>query len=238
MKSLLKYCPSCCSVWLIIVPILLFFNSCQHNPLPIPAHVPADCPIITVPKDPNLGYYLVDGKDYWFGDAVFNPKNNNEFVFKEAFITSNENWLCTYNIISKQKKVLLKTRAIFYTPIWNAQGWIVFMGTKGEIWKIKENGDSLSQLTNDALEKGKPVCSPDGNKIAFFVTTDSGGVIRIIDIKGNFIKDLDSVGGYYNWAPMANKIATRSYLGIPNVPDGQNIILILIQNNIHCCKSL
>jgi Tol biopolymer transport system component len=52
-------------------------------------------------------------------------------------------------------------------PDWSPDGeWIAFESA-GQIWKVKPNGDSLTEITTNVAHKFSPVWSADGNAIAY-----------------------------------------------------------------------
>lgn len=101
-------------------------------------------------------------------------------------------------------------RFVLWVPVanstrWSPKGdWIVFHSS-AQIYKIKTNGDSLTQLTFSG-RNFFPNWSPNGSKIAYWKSTpvDSNGVwIMNADGSDNkFIVD----GGFPSWSPDGSKI--------------------------------
>lgn len=154
----------------------------------------------------------------------FNPNNAAEIVFTtgDSVITSGDN-LYTLNLNTGQKKYLANN--VWYQPKWSVKNWIVFNRAGSQLWKIKSNGDSLTQLTF-SNENYDPEWSPDGEKLVYRQVI--GSVYSIMITTANGYK-LDSItNAFYgkgSWAPNNTKIAT-----IYNASTGHNIGLIDLQS--------
>jgi hypothetical protein len=114
---------------------------------------------------------------------MFNPNNDNEFVYlKRPYYDFWE--LYTYNVVSKEKK-LLHSGIIWYQPQWGKNDWILFCQDDKNIYKIKSNGDSLTQLTllNNLHH---PIWNYDGTK--FLAFTEASNLFSLLfDTNGNIL---------------------------------------------------
>ncbi|MCB0853106.1 MAG: hypothetical protein KDD63_12855, partial [Bacteroidetes bacterium] len=122
--------------------------------------------------------------NYNYLDGCFNPRNSNQIAFIRwntqsiPFVFE----LCSYDFC-KDKLVVLTDKA-FSRPDWSVKGWIVFKGPGSQIWKIKSNGDSLTQLTMVPNENfNRPTWNNSGTK--FLV--GSWTVKIIYDENGDFL---------------------------------------------------
>jgi Tol biopolymer transport system component len=125
-------------------------------------------------------------------------------------------------------------------PSWSSTGWIAITTFPDyQIWKIKSNGDSLTQVTHDPGTHYYPVWSPDGKRIIFSYNSHA----RFIDPQGNLIHDMsDSVGflGGNVWSADGRKIMAVNYCidgntyetaptkyggSIPWFPDSRHMLL-------------
>jgi len=77
--------------------------------------------------------------------------------------------------------------------------WLAF-SISGSLYKVKENGDSLTQLTLNATDY-RPSWSPDGNKIAYV-----NGGIRAFDVRDSTIMNLVPYGDYPSWHPNSTEV--------------------------------
>lgn len=156
--------------------------------------------------------------------SCFNPNNAAEIVFTtgDSIITSGNN-LYTLNLNTGQKIYLANN--VWFQPKWSVKNWIVFNRVGSQIWKIKSNGDSLTQLTF-MNENYDPEWSPDGEKLVFRQVI--GSMYYIMITTANGVK-LDSItNAYYGdgaWSPNNTKIAT-----VFNASTGHNIGLIDLQS--------
>ena len=226
MKSLLKRIRTKKGYILLVFLSGVLLSGCKKHPVePMPGITLADCPTLPPPKDPNIGYYIYTRHNS-FNWPRYNPVNKDEFLCIEQNDSNYDNWLVVYNMITKKRKTLCLVHQYVQPAAWGAQGWIAFMGINGQLWKIRGNGDSMTQLTNERYAPVFPDWSPDGNKLAYINQTSSTDcTIRIIDKDGNYIKDIDSVGTFFNWSPITNKIATYSLPTSRHLPSGGNILL-------------
>ena len=156
--------------WLLIVVIVLL-TGCRKDPeIEVKQNVVADCGCGFVcedfPKsDSWLGYTTFStGTQYL--SPKFNPTNDNEFVYLRV----DENWnnaeLVKVDLTDMSEIVLLNTHYFSAEPIWNNDHWIVFSGINSQVWKMKDNGSDLTQLTfgNGAQN---PYFNTDGSVIYY-----------------------------------------------------------------------
>jgi Tol biopolymer transport system component len=86
------------------------------------------------------------------------------------------------------------------TPDWSPDGKWLALGGGAQIYKIKANGDSLTQLTFEG-RNFFPHWSPDGKKIAYdsnYLDARGANVIWIMDANGENKKDI-SIHGVGEW---------------------------------------
>jgi Tol biopolymer transport system component len=122
------------------------------------------------------------------------------------------------------------------SPSFSPDGeWIVFCWS-AQIWKIKEDTDSLTQLTSSG-SNFFPRWSPDGKLISHDKTTDSMGV-WIINSDGAPVKHIYIYGRYPSWNPSGDKILFVGYNGgggsIASIDTtGENFNRILKESDIN-----
>jgi hypothetical protein len=76
----------------------------------------------------------------------FNPNNSNELVFRLYENTGDQFFLLVkYNFSTQEKETIFQGDFAF--PKWSKKDWILFSQSDFNIYKIKSNGDSLTQLT-------------------------------------------------------------------------------------------
>jgi hypothetical protein len=118
-----------------------------------------DKPIPTVPNNntecyefeglPVLTYFYKKGNQYQ--TPYFNPNNVNEFVYNFRNYELDESKLMKYNLQTGVKTELANNVKIISQPKWSRKGWVAFdnvYSANYQIWITKDNGDSLTQITN------------------------------------------------------------------------------------------
>lgn len=84
--------------------------------------------------DTNIVYY-----------PAYNPYNDNEFIYVNKI--SNVRYLYRYNMVTNEK-LLIGTFPKVLSFDWGRNDWILLEIGDNNVWKMKSNGDSLSQLTS------------------------------------------------------------------------------------------
>jgi len=190
--------------------IFLMFYSCKKD-VPLKEETYVDCnPILPCNKVTIGGGHKLVGYTNFVGIPHFNPNNDNEFSFLER-TDSSLLALYTFDLISKEKK-LLHTSKIWYSPQWGKNDWILFGQNDANIYKIKSNGDSLTQLTNLG-NLHHPIWNQYGNKFLAF-TSASNMYSLIFDMNGSL---LDTI--YYGQTNTAdiqnpNYIVSNNYFKV------------------------
>lgn len=96
------------------------------------------------PAPVGFGYKLVCGGNC-YGAICVNPNNVNELLVFRGLDSIGGSGLVIYDLLNKTSRVIFQG-TIYYQPKWGINDWILFNYDE-EIWKIKSNGDSLTQLT-------------------------------------------------------------------------------------------
>jgi hypothetical protein len=87
-----------------------------------------------------------------FQTPYFNPNNSSEFIFNYRDYSLNEYKLIKFNIQTGIQTELANNVKIISQPKWSRKGWIAFdnvYNANYQIWVVKENGDSLNQMSID-----------------------------------------------------------------------------------------
>ncbi len=110
-------------------------------------------------------YSSVIPYDYYY--PCFNPINPEQLAYyrydNTVFNFASELWVVDF--CTGEKKMLADN--LLYGLDWSVKDWLVYTAADQNIWKIKSNGDSLTQLTFVGDFNRYPKWSPDGDKIAF-----------------------------------------------------------------------
>lgn len=206
---------------ILLVIYLAAFTGCRIDPkinLPL-----SDCPrleeLIASLDDPgefgngNDGFISADsGMTY----ADFVSDNSNEIVsYYSGYLTSYNSSLVKFNLVSKEFETIFENPEILSLPELSNTNWLIFTGSNYQIWKIKIDGDSLTQLTSNGVNF-EATWSPDGERFIYKQDYPIGTYNTIIaDKNGN---NLFSLNGNYKirqpaWSPDGRYIACSNYSG-------------------------
>lgn len=136
----------------------------------------------------GFGYKLVCGGNCYESICV-NPNNVNELVVSRGLDSIGGGGLVVYDLLNKTSRVIFKG-TVYYQPKWGINDWILFNYDE-EMWKIKSNGDSLTQLTFDTYNFS-PEWSRDCSKFTYrdhkikknIIATSEGVHLDTIDVGG------------------------------------------------------
>lgn len=106
----------------------------------------------------------------------FNPNNSFELLFASQEDAYGRSKLWKYNLVTKSKDLIYHGSVVFQ-PSWGRNGWILLNHLRGDVSKIKDNGDSLTLIRNSLLD-WHPKWDYEGKN--FIVMNDSSGTYRII----------------------------------------------------------
>lgn len=165
-----------------------------------PTHSDIECqPIEIQTPCSNCPEYVNNGAAY--GSPYFNPNNPNEFLY--AGSKESDRGIIKYNILDKTHQVIYKLTdeyTIASRAKWNNNDWILLVLKKDlnfNIWKIKSNGDSLTQLTftNKCFD---PEWNLSGDKFVYELGYTSPTISIIADENGQTLDTIQG-GTPYSW---------------------------------------
>ncbi|MCB9231241.1 MAG: hypothetical protein H6581_06245 [Bacteroidia bacterium] len=129
-------------------------------------------------------FYFVE--DFTFANPVFNPNN----PYEMAYIREDENKsgiedeIWTFNFCTGRAQKLADN--FYYNLDWGTNGWLLYTGTGHQIFKIKANGDSLTQLTNKSGYNRAGKWNPSGN----LFSNDRSSGAEIANVDGLVVKKI------------------------------------------------
>lgn len=185
---------------LINISLCLTLSSCEKESPPIivepePEWMPDSCDI-SIP-----GLYSAWGVSFGklyphYLYPCFNPNNENEVIFREDWATVDtivndttyhqiHTGLVKYNLATKEKQLLYEG-AVGPRPRWSRKGWILLVLPDTKIYKIKSNGDSLTQLTFEGKCLG-PEWNKWGDQFVYNLVENTGNISVFCDEAGNEI---------------------------------------------------
>lgn len=201
-----------------IIIFLFSVIACKKDPA-IP--LPNECLEIPPFSGTGFGYsYSVDTN--YFLMPYFNPNNEDEFLFVKKNNATGNSDLYIYNLQNNSKQNIYSGNIIF-PPKWGKNGWILINLSDANIYKIKNNGDSLTQLTTSSN-----LYYPEWNNLSEKFIVADGQIINtsyILDENGNFLDtlsfDFSSTGSWQD----ENLIVSHEYSKITFYDlDSQTII--------------
>lgn len=141
------------------------------------------------PEPKGFGTPTITQKNFQRKSPCFNPNNGNEFIYVKE--EGRNQTLVKYNLSTNQENILLENAQIIGQPKWNNKGWVLFSRNNLQIYLMKDNGDSLRQVTS-FYENIYPSFHGH-NKIYFTV-----GIVTSPGVSGNKLIDffdnrLDSI---------------------------------------------
>jgi Tol biopolymer transport system component len=143
----------------------------------------------------------------WYRTPCFNPSNNDQFIYVREDKQNPGITELHRRTISTAADVILLT-GVMDIPQWHANGWILLTRNDNLIWKIKANGDSLTQLTFDGMNLGAR-WSPAGDKFVYRKAVGSTSYAIIANAQGI---SLDTLAGfipeYGDWSPDGTKLCS------------------------------
>jgi hypothetical protein len=182
--------------FLILIILGLLF-ACGKDSIQIPGS--SYCPVVeeggkNIPpyKGPGWGFKSFATDSISFYNPHSNPNNKDEFVF--WLESSTYQGIHTYNIKTKVRTLVLArngNKGIPQSPIrWGRNGWIIFGDMDKNIYKIKPNGDSLTQLTQTGREF-TPEWNYDGTLFCTKYWSRTGQYYTLFrDANGNIIDSI------------------------------------------------
>lgn len=171
--------------------ILLFIEGCKKDP-----KIDTNLGCEKLPPTPPLGWvFQTRNPQLNIQEARYSTLNDN-LIFYLSHDSIYNYLLWSFNKQTKIKKLL--DNNVFSSPSINKSGWIVYYKSDFNIYKIKINGDSLTQLTTSGGffypvwdETGTNIYFNNANKPALYKMTNLGSIIDTAkDIKSRvFVKD-------------------------------------------------
>ena len=149
-------------------------------------------------------------------NPCFNPNNPQELCFLKAVGFNNGTPISEFwkvNISTGKQERIVAAEGISQ-PDWGKNGWILFDKIGGLIWKVKSNGDSLTQLTFQ-YENYHPKWNNRDNTFYDRLMTGNLGTSGIVERKptGEIIRQINKLdhptAQEGNISPDGNKIVSK-----------------------------
>lgn len=183
---------------ILSIVIILFCLSCNKDKVKLDdcyieiEDICDGCEPIPEIEGVNFGYTHVHDTiiQQW---GQFNPNNDNEILYVESNQNFGNRRLIIYNLVTEQKTVIYEG-SIIDAPAWSKTGWILLNLMDFQIWKVKPDGDSLTQVTSNS-SWFHPEVNLTGDKFLVYRGYVSPTVSVVMDLDGNGI---DTIPGYFS----------------------------------------
>jgi hypothetical protein len=140
-----------------------------------------------------LGQYYQSGTAHLY--PSFNPKNPYEIVFLQSDSTSAGCNMSVFKFSFITGKKTFLTKRACYSTSWSTTGWILFPGSDRQLWKVKDNGDSLTRLTHNNDFNNHAVWNSNGTLFAY----QFGVTIRVCNPNGTLFQEIQEATSEINW---------------------------------------
>jgi hypothetical protein len=161
--------------------LLLLVGACKEEPIPLPEPEPEPIPTadyadyLTPVADAvykesldngaaiSPTYWPQDEYAYWF--PCFNPNDPYEIAYLRGQGSECHEEVFVFSFRTGEATKVADNAC--YGLDWSSKGWLLFTGIDRKVWKVKTNGDSLTQLTFGQGFHNGAVWSPDGQWFLF-----------------------------------------------------------------------
>jgi hypothetical protein len=167
--------------FLITLSLFFVFMSCEKD-MTFPLEGDQECFDISYPKGTTILPYSFNEFGYYSPD--YNPLNPNEICYIRIGhypIYSNE--LRKRDLFTNED-ILLATPC-WERPNWTSNNWIFFNKGDNQLWKIKGNGDSLTQISQGSDgDFFSASWDDEGKRVAFRKRVTNGYLTILADANG------------------------------------------------------
>ena len=110
------------------------------------------------------------------------------------------------NLDTRQQRLIYRSRGLTLQLHRSTTGWLA-LSMNDQVWKIKANGDSLTQLTSGGFHY-QPQWSPDGQRLVCHEPDTPRAPLIIIDKNGRWLTQLSGFPVNYcqGWSPDGTRL--------------------------------
>lgn len=142
------------------------------------------------PVEPTMTY-----DNYSYYEPVFNPNNSCEvaYIRKNNYEPTLQQEIWVFNMSTDESQMIADD--IYSNLDWGSNGWLLYTGDGFQLYKVKANGDSLTQLTDQGGFNVAGKWNPSGT-IAWY----SNQGTQFIDVNGvGVMNDTEVIVSPIDW---------------------------------------
>jgi len=191
----------------ILILLIIGFFACEQESLTnistsclknytTPEHIEKDS--VFPVSCPNWPFPVIFPDRYQYYYPSFNPNNENEIAYERwDLASSGQSDLWKFNFCTGESSFVVND-IISGKSDWSIKDWIIFTRSDLNIWKVKSNGDSLTQLTFDENIEKRPQWDGKGQRFLYLI---SSGHLIISDENGLTLDTLHNLRypGKFAW---------------------------------------
>ncbi len=186
----------------IYFSLLVGFVSCKKDKVglaQIEDQVTSECDCVPVPpfQAGTFDQYFVDSINHM--KPLFSPNNDNIILYTDYAENGKVN-MYTYDLLTGSRTLVFHGDVAPNLYDWSTTDWILFTRSSDhQIWKIRPNGDSLTQVTHGG-QYFSPTCNLSGDKfIAYHGYYESSLPSEIWSLDGELIDSISWVHSNGSW---------------------------------------
>lgn len=206
------------------------FTHCVDEPLPWVIAPDDTCSATPFPRPGQLGYNVAYER-YTYVKMLPNPSDPNEVAFYREDQTDLpvRTDLGIMNLCTGESRILASRIHSHFD--WSPDGWIAFVYYSGALFKIKANGDSLTQIAIGGINYW-PTFNQKTGDLLFRRGDESPWPNWIVIKKDGTWIELDSTISYQNpvWSPDGKEVAAFGNLGVNIVDMATGAVRLLYEN--------
>jgi hypothetical protein len=184
--------------------LAIVFWACCPDETPMPTPEPdyyaphlleiKDTQLIDMPPRGSIpGVNIMRGTMYF--SPFFNPNNPYEIAYAQGDSATSPFDYGIYKFNFKTGKKTLLVPKAYQLSDWGENGWLLYTGYDAQVWKVKENGDSATRLTNNSDFGLSAKWSPNQQYFAYSV----GQQVKIARYNGEAVKSIRKFANALCW---------------------------------------
>jgi hypothetical protein len=178
---------------LLLLGFCLAVASCRKVDIEPQEH----CEPLPLSSNPTVGWNY-QFESFHVRGPFFNPNNGDEILFVRRG-EDGSGWRIVKYAIASKTAIDLYSGKVGSVPSWGKNHWVLFGTSDGDIFKIKDSGDSLTQLTWTGWN-WDPSWNPEGTQYAYRSNASGKDTTYIFSSTGVPLDTLSESGIGLTWS--------------------------------------